>query len=102
MDSEQATSESPFLLKKPSRGSFESEYLTRPIQNVPWFQRNKKCLLSNVVVIAVCATLGALYHHLYLDKLQCAPQSLVYSEAYTLLFHGKLCCLLSPYSTGAK
>ena len=80
MDSEQTSSESPFLPKKMLRDSFESEHPPRPFQNVSWFQRNQKCLLSNVVVIAVCVTLGAMYHHSYLGRLQCAPQSLIYSE----------------------
>ncbi|RDK38163.1 hypothetical protein M752DRAFT_279150 [Aspergillus phoenicis ATCC 13157] len=90
MDSEQTSSESPFLPKKMLRDSFESEHPPRPFQNVSWFQRNQKCLLSNVVVIAVCVTLGAMYHHSYLGRLQCAPQSLIYTPARNSLEYVKV------------
>lgn len=85
MDSEQVTSGSPFLLKKESRDRFEDEYLSRPICIAPWFQRNKNCIFSNVVVIAVCAILGVIYQDWYLARLHCSPQTLVYSEAYLLV-----------------
>ncbi|MCJ1360357.1 MAG: hypothetical protein MMC33_010362 [Icmadophila ericetorum] len=90
MDLEQATSETPFLPKKEPTDGFESEHQARPIHNAGWFQRNKKCLLSNLVVIAICATLGAINHYWYLGRFQCAPQSLVYTPAQNSLEYVKV------------
>lgn len=82
MDIEPVTSETPFLSKRESTDTYKSEYLTDTIQKLGWFQRNKKYILSNLIVIILCATLGAVHYNWYTSKSQCAPQSLVYSEAY--------------------
>lgn len=96
MYSEQATSETPFLPEKELNHSFEA----RPIRNAGWFQRNKKYLLSNLIVIAVYTILMVMYDR-YLTTSHCAPQSLVYSKSF---FHclGIHADLLTPYSAGKK
>lgn len=79
MDPEGATSETPFLDKERLSDSFESTREVPLLRKAGWLQRNKLAILSNIIIIAICTTIGVI-DHWYMGRYHCAPQSLVYSK----------------------
>ncbi|PMD16627.1 hypothetical protein NA56DRAFT_305974 [Hyaloscypha hepaticicola] len=80
MDPEGATSETPFLDKESLSDSFESTREVPLLRKAGWLQRNMLAILSNIIIIAICTTIGVI-DHWYMGRYHCAPQSLVYTPA---------------------